>query len=269
LVLRGKGFFLSFYLLLTLNFIACLLIGFTLISYRLGYWPRDEKDIETPEATIGVLIDELPLSRDDKDQETLEVTTSFLFYDLPLPRWAQGFIMPIAGARIPNNRNLLPGAPRAYRNGKHQGVDLFSDFDTPVQAAKFGYVILAGKNYVDAPRNYRKRLLELSKRIYQTPPEILEVLHGQRVIVDHGVINGRWVVTSYSHLSRIKEGLKVGDHVNQGDVIGYVGNSGTSKAGTRQGAHLHFEIRVNGHYLGEGMSVQEAGQLLESMLERN
>lgn len=205
----------------------------------------------------------------EREQETPVPSTSFLYYDLPLSEWAQGFIMPISSARIPNNRNLLPGAPRAYRNGKHEGVDLFCDFGTPVQAAKSGYVILAEKNYVDTPRNYRNRLLELSKRLYQTPPEILEVLHGRRVVVDHDVISGRWVVTVYSHLSQIKEGLKVGDHVTQGDIIGYVGNSGTSKTGARQGAHLHFEIRANGHYLGEGISVQEAGQLLKAILERN
>jgi murein DD-endopeptidase MepM/ murein hydrolase activator NlpD len=247
LILKGKGVFFGLYLLLAVNFLVSLGIGFMIANEKLDYWQLSEKE----------------------EEERLDSSTGYLYYDLPLPEWAKGFVMPITGTRIPNNRNLLPGAPRAYRNGRHEGVDLFCDYGTPVQAAKFGYVIFAGKRYEDTPRSYRKRLLELSKKLYQTPPEILEVLHGRRIILDHGVINERWVVTTYSHLSQIKEGLEVGDPVHQGDVIGYVGNSGTSKAETRHGAHLHFEIRVNGHYLGEGMSVSEAWRLLKAVLEKN
>jgi murein DD-endopeptidase MepM/ murein hydrolase activator NlpD len=47
--------------------------------------------------------------------------------------------------------------------------------------------------------------------------------------------------TVYGHLSRFAEGLQVGDAVDQGDVIGFVGMTGLAT-----GPHLHYEFRVAG-----------------------
>jgi len=47
------------------------------------------------------------------------------------------------------------------------------------------------------------------------------------------------IETCYGHLSRIA--VKYGEHVKKGQVIGYEGSTGLST-----GAHLHYEIRVNG-----------------------
>lgn len=47
--------------------------------------------------------------------------------------------------------------------------------------------------------------------------------------------------TAYLHLSKYAAGLKVGDRVRQGDVIGYVGMTGTAT-----GPHLDFRIWKNG-----------------------
>ena len=47
--------------------------------------------------------------------------------------------------------------------------------------------------------------------------------------------------TSYMHLSRYAKGLKAGQHVHQGQVIGYVGTTGTAT-----GPHLDFRVYKNG-----------------------
>lgn len=44
----------------------------------------------------------------------------------------------------------------------------------------------------------------------------------------------------YMHLSAIAEGVKAGTKLEQGDIIGYVGDTGNAKGGA---PHLHFEIR--------------------------
>ena len=60
--------------------------------------------------------------------------------------------------------------------------------------------------------------------------------YGRTVILDHG--NG--ITTLYAHMSRLGS-YRVGQRVQQGRTIGYVGTSGLSS-----GPHLHYEFRVNG-----------------------
>jgi murein DD-endopeptidase MepM/ murein hydrolase activator NlpD len=60
-------------------------------------------------------------------------------------------------------------------------------------------------------------------------------VRGNAVILDHG----RGIFTGYWHLSEIK--VAVGQAVAAGDVLGIVGNTGLST-----GAHLHWEMRVDG-----------------------
>lgn len=88
----------------------------------------------------------------------------------------------------------------------HTGVDLVAKF-VPLRAAKAGTVSFVG--YMNG--------------------------YGKIIIIKHG--NG--FETRYAHLSKIS--TKVGEYVNQGDLIGQTGNSGRVT-----GPHLHFEIRMNG-----------------------
>ncbi len=59
--------------------------------------------------------------------------------------------------------------------------------------------------------------------------------YGRMVEVDHG--NG--LSTRYGHLSEI--GVKIGEQVKIGQVIGLVGSTGRST-----GPHLHYETRIDG-----------------------
>lgn len=190
----------------------------------------------------------------------------FTSYYVSRHKWTRGFVMPIEGATVPENENLLPNARRSFRNGTHEGVDIFCEYGTPVIAANAGYVLhISG--YQEIPSSFKSRLLEISGRFSETPPEILRVLHGRHVTIEHGMTDGKWVVTVYSHLSQVAEGLAAGDFVRRGEIIGYVGNSGTDSEGVKNSSHLHFEIRVNGHYLGEGVTPEEAGRLYSEILK--
>ena len=50
--------------------------------------------------------------------------------------------------------------------------------------------------------------------------------------------------TAYGHMSAFAKGLEVGKRVRQGQVIGFVGSTGQST-----GAHVHYEILVNGRFV--------------------
>lgn len=51
-------------------------------------------------------------------------------------------------------------------------------------------------------------------------------------------------MTTYNHLSAFARGLKEGLRVKQGQVIGYLGETGLAT-----GPHLHYEVLVNGHFV--------------------
>lgn len=65
-------------------------------------------------------------------------------------------------------------------------------------------------------------------------------VYGNRLYLSLGNINGKNVTAVYNHATGYRVG--VGDHVRQGEVVGYVGSTGWST-----GCHLHFTILVNGN----------------------
>ena len=82
--------------------------------------------------------------------------------------------------------------------------------------------------------------------------------YGNHVIVDHGY----GYQSHYAHMSRFN--CKVGQEVNRGDLIGFVGNTGKST-----GPHLHYEIIYNGekidpvHFFYNDLTNAQYEQMLE------
>ena len=192
--------------------------------------------------------------------EPVEMIQRTIVKNRPLPLWLPAMTLPV-DVPVPKNPNLLPGAPRSYRAGIHQGVDFVGPVGTPVKTAMSGYV-LSISNSPDLPEFRRDDVLRLCKKLGATPPSILSVLHGRRIVLVHGWREGRLYLTSYSHLSGIKPDLKLGSEVTQGEIIAWMGNSGTSNnyTSTQQG-ELHFEIHVDGKPLGLELSPTESHRL--------
>lgn len=61
--------------------------------------------------------------------------------------------------------------------------------------------------------------------------------YGNKVVIHHD----KGYTTTYGHFSRFGKGIKIGAHVTQGQIIGYVGSTGLST-----GPHLHYEVRKSG-----------------------
>lgn len=64
--------------------------------------------------------------------------------------------------------------------------------------------------------------------------------YGNYVMILHnGKYQGKYIVTLYAHLDNVQADIVVGNFVRQGQVLGFMGDTGHSF-----GAHLHFEIRL-------------------------
>ncbi|MYE32299.1 MAG: peptidoglycan DD-metalloendopeptidase family protein [Chloroflexi bacterium] len=166
-----------------------------------------------------------------------------------------GFTHPVEGACLPFTYLLMPNAPRLYRNGVHEGVDIYPGYacahveeGTPILAVYAGEVIRADLGYVDITPQQIEELAARTARQGYSDPETLDIYRGRQVWIDHG----SGVVSRYAHLASIAEGIKVGVEVRQGQVIGGMGESGTPESYLAPGTdiHLHYEIRIGDSFLG-------------------
>lgn len=122
-----------------------------------------------------------------------------------IERAAGRLIVPVRGL---SSANLSDTWGAARSDGRrHEGIDIMAPQGAPVLAAADGEIV----------RFWNSELGGIT--LYQADE------------------NGE-VVYYYAHLSSYANGLKQGDRVRQGDVIGYVGATGNATT-----PHLHFEIQ--------------------------
>ncbi|HIE34579.1 MAG TPA: M23 family metallopeptidase, partial [Campylobacterales bacterium] len=122
----------------------------------------------------------------------------------------EGFLLkkPVRNARITSKFTLRRYHPILKKYRAHLGVDFGARKGTPVMAAGSGRVIFVGRKGG----------------------------YGKTIIIRHS--DG--YKTLYAHLSKYRKGIKRGKYVKQGQIIGYVGNTGLST-----GPHLHFGLYKN------------------------
>lgn len=98
-------------------------------------------------------------------------------------------------------------SPLTGEPGRHMGVDIANEINTPIRATADGLVTYAG---------------------WQSG-------YGRVVVIEHGY----GYSTRYGHCSRVD--VKVGDEIKRGQILGYVGSTGRST-----GSHVHYEVRIHG-----------------------
>lgn len=118
---------------------------------------------------------------------------------------------PVDFTKISSKFNLKRRHPVLNTIRAHKGVDYAAPSGAKIYAAGDGKL-----KFVGTQRGY-----------------------GRTIVIDHGSNQ----TTLYAHLKSFARGIKKGKRVRQGDVIGYVGQSGLAT-----GPHLHYEFRINGKH---------------------
>ncbi|MGD2119451.1 MAG: peptidoglycan DD-metalloendopeptidase family protein [Chromatiales bacterium] len=116
---------------------------------------------------------------------------------------------PVKFARISSGFTTSRYHPKLKKWRAHRGVDYAAPTGTPVKAAGNGKVTFRG----------------------------WKGGYGRVIFIQHG----SKYTTVYAHLSKYARASRQGKQVQQGQIIGYVGQSGLAT-----GPHLHYEFRVNG-----------------------
>jgi murein DD-endopeptidase MepM/ murein hydrolase activator NlpD len=111
----------------------------------------------------------------------------------------------------------------------HTGIDWAAPMGTPIYASGNGAVSMVG----------------------------WESGYGKYIRIKHN--NG--YETAYGHMTAYARGMEQGARVRQGQVIGYVGSTGLST-----GAHLHYEIMVNGRFVDPMRIRLPRGRVLDNQI---
>lgn len=140
---------------------------------------------------------------------------------------ARARLTPSVASSVPGNVNMVSSGSGEVRwpilnytfgrglwdSGYHQGVDLLAPAMTPLYATAAGVVSVSQESYGG---------------------------YGVAISIDH-VIAGQQVNSLYAHMTYGSRQVQVGQYVEAGQLIGFVGSTGSSTAN-----HVHFEIHING-----------------------
>lgn len=131
---------------------------------------------------------------------------------------------PVDGARLSSGYGRRKHPILGYTR-MHKGVDFAAPKGTPIYAAGSGTIDVAGRNGG----------------------------YGKYVRIRH---NGSYS-TAYAHMNGFAKGISRGSRVKQGQVIGYVGSTGSST-----GPHLHYEVIRDGRQMNPMKVKMPAGPKL-------
>lgn len=133
------------------------------------------------------------------EREQAEVVAARLRFD-DRTDFATDFIWPVEGriSGVYGSQRIYNGTPKSW----HSGLDVAAKQGTPIKAPAGGII------------SFAKRDLYLT---------------GGTVLIDHGM----GISSNFLHLSRLD--VKVGDRVDQGQIIGFVGMTGRAT-----GPHMHW-----------------------------
>lgn len=165
------------------------------------------KDAKYEKETLSVDSSKVTLSEEDQQRASKEYADAMKIYSRATQKsyMTSDFIVPM-DSKITSDF----GKARVYNNtlkSYHGGTDFRAPLGTPFLASNNGKVVL------------------VQDRFYS----------GGSVIIDHG----HGIYSCYFHMSKF--GVKEGEDVKRGDVIGLSGDTGRVS-----GPHLHFGIRIGG-----------------------
>ena len=182
---------------------------------------KAKADLQAQEAEVDSLIEEISGQEDLLEQQEAQLKAAADAMDDEIRRLEQEMASQISGVvsesgfqwPLPASWNTLSSLfgsrthPITGKPNNHTGIDIPASRNTEIYAAKSGVVVTSTYNSS----------------------------YGNYVVVSHS--DG--TSTLYAHMN--SRNATVGQTVSQGQVIGYVGTTGSST-----GNHLHFEVRVNG-----------------------
>jgi murein DD-endopeptidase MepM/ murein hydrolase activator NlpD len=180
---------------------------------KLLYREATVKETGEPAGQKEILFAQLTLSDRDLPIYRMEFDDGRVDYFQEDGRSIRKALMrtPINGGRISSGFGMRKHPVLGY--GKmHKGLDFAAPTGTKIYAAGDGVIEYIGRN--GSFGNY------------------VRIRHNSKL------------KTAYAHMNRFEKGLNKGDRVRQGDTIGRVGTTGRST-----GAHLHYEVHVDGRQM--------------------